>query len=105
MGRREIVKVKSTAGTNLTGWQQYVRETDVDKTTHNFRVSRKYHSEVGIDGQHYDFYEIDRHNTTVDTTKQVRGQQGQDRANLDYIAMMTDIDLPEEDKNGTLEEV
>ena len=89
----EILKVKSASGTDLTGFQQYIRETDIDTTTHSFHIVRQYDRQDGADGQVYDFYEIDRHNFTVDSAKRVREQQAQDRADIDYIAMVTGVEL------------
>lgn len=92
-GEVEILKVKSAGGTDLTGFQQYTRETDIDITTHSFRIVRKYDRQIGADAQVYDFYAIDHHNTVVDKTKRMREQQAQDRADIDYIAMETGVEL------------
>lgn len=74
----------------MTGFQQVVLETDVDKTTHNFRVVRKYDRKTGIDGTVYDFYEIDRHNIVIDKTPPVYAALAETNAALDdvIIAML-----------------
>lgn len=92
-GEVEILKVKSASGTDLTGFQQHVVETDVDTTTHSFRIARRLDRQVGADAMVYDFYEIDHHNQIVDSTKRVRERQAQDRADIDFIAMETGVEL------------
>lgn len=87
-GDIEILKVKSPSGTSLTGFQQTVLETDVDKTTHNYRIVEKYRTEVSeIDGSVYDFYEIDRHNTVIDKTPRVYQALADTNAVLDDVVI------------------
>lgn len=74
--------------------------------TDRFHVVKKYASTVGVDGACYDFYEIDRHYRTVDRTVSIREQQAQDRADIEYIAMETGVDLDagtEEEEDGRYE--
>ena len=89
----EVLKTKGSEHTNLSGFVQTVRETDVDTTTDNFLVVRKTGSSEDSEGNCYDWYVIDKHNTIVDTTKRIKEQQAQDRADLEYIAMETGVDL------------
>lgn len=85
-GESEIVKVKSVTGTSLTGFQQVVLTTDVDKTVHNFRIVEKYRSKTSrFDGAIYDFYRIDRHYTIVDKTPAVYEALAATNAALDDV--------------------
>ena len=84
-GDAEILKVKSAAGTDLTGFQQVTLTTDVDQTRHTFRVLRKYRRETGCDAMIYDFYEIDRHNTAIDKTEPLKQELAATNAILDDI--------------------
>lgn len=89
----EVLKTKGESHTDLKGFVQTVRETDLDTTTDNFLVVCKTHSAEDDEGNCYDWYIIDKHNTIVDTTKRVKEQQAQDRADIEYIAMETGVDL------------
>ena len=62
-----------------------VLTTDVDQTTHTFRVLKKYRRETGIDTMVYDFYEIDRHNTVIDKTEPLKNDLAATNAILDDI--------------------
>lgn len=85
-GACEIVKVHSATGTSLTGFQQVVLETDIDKTTHNFRIVEKYRTRTSeIDGSVYDFYRIDCHNTIIDKTPAVYEALAATNAALDDV--------------------
>lgn len=67
-GEAEVLKVKGSAHTDLTGYQQVVREFPWEKITDNFRVVRKLDSKKDASGNCYDWYEIDHHYREVDRT-------------------------------------
>lgn len=74
--------------------------------TDNFRVVRKLDSKEDEAGDCYDWYEIDRHSRTVDKTGPLAASAAQNAANIDYIAMMSGIELPgmEDGEGGTSHE-
>ncbi len=97
-GEIEVLKVKGDAHTDLTGYQEVVREYPDQTITDNFRVVRKLDSQEDGDGNCYDWYEIDRHNRTVDRTAPIAEAGARNAANIDYLSMMSGIDLPGDDE-------
>ena len=99
----EILKTKGDAHTDLTGWQE-VEQVYPDQTvTDRFRVLRKLDSQEDGEDKCYDWYEIDRHNRTVDKTVPVAQEVAKVTANIDYLSMMTGVDLPDaEEKEETV---
>ena len=104
-GKSETLRTKSDAHTNLRGWQTVEQKYPAQNITDRFYVERKYDTREDEEGNCYDWYVISGHYRVVDNTPLLQQESDKTNANLDYIAMMADIDLPEEDKNGTLEEV
>ena len=102
-GEIEVLKIKGDTHTDLTGWQE-VEQVYPDQTvTDRFRVLRKLDSQEDGEGKRYDWYEIDRHNRTVDKTGPVAQEVAKVTANIDYLSMMTGVDLPEsEEKEGAV---
>ena len=96
----EVLKTKGHAHTDLTGYQQTVREFPGQKITDNFRVIRKIGSDEDVEGNCYDWYEIDRHYREIDRTGPVVEAEARNAANIDYISMMTGVELPELEKEG-----
>lgn len=91
---KETLKVKSPYGTDLRGWQSIKRETDVDETTDDFRVIRKYKSETDVEGNHYDWYEIEQHNRVVDKSKSIQKKiDALNEAEADTDALMVDHEM------------
>lgn len=95
-GELEILKTKGNAHTELTGWQQTKREYPDQTITDRFRIVRKLDSTEDAGGDCYDWYEIDRHYRTIDKTGPVAAAEARNSANIDYLSMMSGIDLPEE---------
>ena len=71
-GNVETLRIKGKDVTELSGFCQLVRETDLDTTVDNFRVLKKYHSAEDPEGNRYDWYEIDKHYRMVDKTGPVK---------------------------------
>ena len=94
-GEIEVLKTKGSTHTDLTGFQQIVREYPGEKITDNFRVVRKLDSQEDVGGNCYDWYEIDRHNREIDRTGPLAEATAKNTANIDYIGMMTGVELPE----------
>lgn len=75
-GEMEVLKVKGDAHTDLTGFQQVERVYPDQTITDTFRVVRKLDSQEDGEGNCYDWYEIDRHNRTVDKSGPVAARLG-----------------------------
>lgn len=72
----EVLKVKGDAHTDLTGFHQ-IEQVYPDQTiTDSFRIVRKLDSQEDGEGNCYDWYEIDRHNRTVDRSGPVAERLG-----------------------------
>ena len=90
----EVLKTVGTEHTELSGFQQTVREYTDCTITDSFRVVRKTKSDEDCEGKCYDWYEIDRHGRIIDRTGPIAEQEAQNAANIDYLSMMTGVDLP-----------
>lgn len=67
----EVLKVKGDSHTDLIGYHQ-IEQTYPDQTvTDSFRIVRKLESGTDAEGSRYDWYEIDRHNRTIDKSAPV----------------------------------
>ena len=99
-GAIETLRTKGADHTDFTGFQQVVREYPGETITDRFRVVRKLKSDVDQAGNCYDWYEIDRHYRMLDKTKPVVEAELKNTANIDYLSMMTGIDLPNEEVDG-----
>ena len=88
-GEVEVVKTKGDTHTDLTGYQEVVQEFQDSTRTDRFRVVRKVGQDTDAEGNHYTWYEIDRHNTIIDRTPMLA-------AKFDYLCMMTGVDMSEE---------
>lgn len=47
----------------------------------------------------YDWYEIDKHYRVIDNTAPIEKLGKLNSANIDYLSMMADIPLPDEDES------
>jgi hypothetical protein len=82
-GEIEVLKTKGDSHTDLTGFHQ-IEQTFPDQTiTDNFRVVRKIESAEDVEGNCYDWYEIDRHYRAVDKTGSVIQQVNESTAALE----------------------
>lgn len=96
-GEIEVLKIKGDTHTDLTGFHQHVQEFPGEKITDNFRVVRKMDSREDSEGNCYDWYEIDRHYRTIDKTGPLVEREARNSANIDYLSMMSGIELPDGD--------
>lgn len=67
-GEIEVLQVKGSAHTDLTGYHQIERAYPDQTITDNFCVVRKLDSKEDVEGSCYDWYEIDRHYRATDKT-------------------------------------
>ena len=103
-GYFENLKVISNTGTELSGYVEVKRDYSDSEIIDCFRVVKKYDSQTGIDGLIYDWYEIADHYRNIDKTKEALKENEKMKANIDFICMISDITLNEEEdnKNGAL---
>ena len=64
----EVLKTIGAEHSDLSGFQQTVREYPDCTITDSFFVVRKYHSDEDVEGNCYDWYTIDKHNRIIDRT-------------------------------------
>lgn len=91
----EVLKTKGKEHTDLIGFVQTVRETDLDTTTDNFYVVRKVRSAEDAEGNCYDWYVIDKHNTILDSTKRVSAEMSEisDVSAIAFVKMAENGDI------------
>lgn len=94
----EILKTKGDTHTDLSGWQEVNQEYPNQTVTDRFHVLSKLHSTEDAAGNCYDWYEIDRHSRTTDKSGPVAAAEARNAANIDYLSMMSGIDLPVDDE-------
>lgn len=70
----ETLMTKGEQHTDLTGFQETVREYADSTITDAFRVVEKSKTDEDSEGNCYDWYIIDKHNRTIDKTKLVNSR-------------------------------
>lgn len=68
----EVLKTVGSEHTDLSGFQQTVREYPDCTITDSFHVVQKMKSSADSEGNCYDWYVIDHHNRIIDKTQPVR---------------------------------
>lgn len=102
---RESLKTVGDEHSNLSGYISTVLEfPDGTKITDHCRIVEKYASKEAS-GKCYDWYIIDSHYRETDTTGKTMKAVHQISANLDYISMMSGVEIPGGDVDGTQQEV
>lgn len=87
----------------MSGYQQIIRRFPSETISDSFRVVRKLDSKTDIAGNVYDWYEIDRHYRTIDRTAPLQEANERNTANIDYLSMMMDVELPGGEENAQQE--
>ena len=82
-GEAEVLKTKGDAHTNLSGYHEVVREYSNQTISDSFRIVRKLESSEDVEGNCYDWYEIDRHYRITDKTKTVMETVTETRTELE----------------------
>ena len=85
----EILQVLTDTGTDMRGFQQLTERTPDAITDDSFRIVRKLRTETFADGTIRDWYEIDRHNRTIDNTPPLKAAQ----ADADALSVNHEIRL------------
>lgn len=101
-GLKEILKIKSRDHTNLVGWHSVKRENDVEILVDNFHVIRKYNSTEDIEGNCYDWYEIDNHYRVSDKTLPIINRADKDRESAENA--LCELDEVIEDRLSSIED-
>lgn len=97
----ENLKTVGTEHSNLSGFFSSVRDLpDGTKITDHCRIIRKYASKES-GGLCYDWYLIDSHYRETDTSAKTQTMIDQITANLDYISMMSGVEIPGGGEDGT----
>lgn len=81
----------------MSGFCSIERKYTGSTVTDNFRIVKRQFSGEDNTGKCYDRYEIDRHYRNVDNMQTVLDELEKTNATLDYISMMSDIELPASD--------
>lgn len=71
-GPIEVLKTKGDYHTDFAGFRQVEQDYPDQTITDSFRIVRKLKSAEDVEGNCYDWYEIDRHYRTVDKTGPLR---------------------------------
>ena len=101
-GDIEVLKTKGDTHTDLSGFQEVVREFPGEKITDNFRVVRKMDSTEDCEGNCYDWYEIDRHYREIDRTGPVAEALASTREELENA--MCEQDTAVEERLAAIED-
>lgn len=97
----ENLKTVGTEHSDLSGYISTVRDfPDGTKITDHCRIARKYFSKES-GALCYDWYEITDHYRETDTTEKMQAKVDQLTANLDYISMMSGVEIPGGETDGT----
>lgn len=91
---KEILKTKGDIHSDMTGYQETVREFPRETITDNYRIVRKIDSQEDMGGNCYDWYEIDHHYRVIDASQSALEEIDRNTARIDYVAMMTGVDIP-----------
>lgn len=101
-GGKEVpfVRLQSTIESEVSlpiGSHQTIQiSSETDTVTNDFIVGNSFKEET-VGEFYYKWYFIENYVKTIDRTPELKKTEEQNAANLDYIMMMTGIDIPEED--------
>ena len=70
----ETLKTKGVEHSNLSGYCEVIREYDDSTITDTFFIVDKYKSCEDAEGNCYDWYAIEKHNRTIDKSKQIHSE-------------------------------
>lgn len=93
----ENLKTVGNSHSELSGFIQTVREYPDTTITDVCCITEHYRSDEDGEGNCYDWYVIDKHYRIVDKSASVAKETTRCAAYIDYLSMMSSIDLPEEE--------
>ncbi len=99
-GEMEVLKVKGSAHTDLTGFHQIERIYPDQTITDNFCAVRKLDSREDVEGNCYDWYEIDHHYRVADKTGPLVQQAAENAAATEYA--ICELDAGYEERIGAV---
>lgn len=79
----EVLKTKGGSHTDLTGFHQIEQSYPDQTITDNFRIVRKLDSQEDVEGNCYDWYEIDHHYRVTDKTAPIVEQVAENAATME----------------------
>lgn len=91
----EVLKTKSINQEELNGFQTIETKYPDQVITDTFCVVKKIREKQDSEGNFYKWYEIDHHNRVIDKTPLLKKVTDKSTANIDYLSMMTGIELPD----------
>lgn len=92
-----VLKIVSKNHTDLEDWQEVVRKFPREVITDRFKILGKIKSDDDKEGRCYDWYKIAEHYRMIDRTEPVEKSTEAAKADIDYLSMMTGIELPEKE--------
>lgn len=102
-GLKENLKTISNQHSDLLGYINIIQEyPDGSKVEDRCRIVKKY-AEKEASGLCYDWYIIDEHYRSIDNSNKVKKEIDKVSASLDYISMMSGIDIPIEEEGANNE--
>lgn len=90
-----MLKVKGDHPTDLTGFHQIEQEYPDQTITDNFRIVRKIGSDRDVEGNYYDWYEIDRHYRVRDKTGPLAEKSAEQFADMENALCEQDAAMDE----------
>lgn len=98
----EVLKTKGSSHTNLTGFHQ-IEQVYPDQTiTDNFRVVQKLDSQEDVEGNCYDWYEIDHHYRVTDKTAPIAAKVEEYAASMENA--LCEQNAATDERMGALED-
>ena len=93
----KILRVKSKTPIYLSGYQTYKEELQEFDIIHSFRIISLYKEDVDSEGNFYHWYYIDDYFKAIDCSSSLRKENEELKSKIDYLSMMTEIDIPKEE--------
>jgi hypothetical protein len=78
-------------------YQSIIEKSASAETSHSFKVSSLIQTKTDDEGNHYAWYLLSEYVLSVDRSPAAAAEASQNAANIDYLSMMTGIDLPEQE--------
>ena len=100
----ETLRTKGSEHTNLNGFVTVNQDNGVQSITDQFHVIEKYDSKEDVEGNCYDWYTIDQHMRMIDNMPKVQKEIDKVNAVMEYIAMMTDVEIPTDEEDSKNEQ-
>ena len=100
----ETLRTKGLEHTNLNGFVTVNQDNGVQSITDQFHVIEKYDSKEDVEGNCYDWYTIDQHMRMIDNMPKVQKEIDKVNAVMEYIAMMTDVEIPTNEEDSKNEQ-